>query len=400
MRVRRTPAIAALLVVILAVVWALQARGPTVVTTVATRADLEQHLIASGRVRVVTRIQVSAQTPGRVLTVPVKEGQQVVPGQLLVQIDDSEAKAAVAQARAALAQAQARLDQIGKVTAVVSTEASRQSATQLARAEADLARATELAASGAIATADLDQARRAVEIARAQKTAADAERTAAGAGGVSSTIAVAAVAENRARLAAALTQLAQTRLTAAQDGVVLVRAVEPGDTVQPGTTLLEIVARGDTQLVIEPDERNLAWIRLGQQAQVSADAYPQEVFPAVVDYIAPAIDPQRGSIEVRLRVPDAPGFLRPGMTVSVDLTVAAKREVVTIPTEAIRDAAAAPWVAVVVDGRVHRQPITLGIRGEGATEVAAGLDAGTEVVVEAAGQFDDGQRVRTQRRAR
>ncbi len=65
-------------------------------------------------------------------------------------------------------------------------------------------------------------------------------------------------------------------------------------------------------------ERNLAWIRFGQQARASADAYPRAIFDAAVDYIAPAIDRQRGSIEVRLRVPEPPDFLKPNMTVSVD----------------------------------------------------------------------------------
>ena len=61
-----------------------------------------------------------------------------------------------------------------------------------------------------------------------------------------------------------------------------------------------MAADGDVQLVFQPDERNLAWIRLGQKARASADAYPQQVFDAEVSYIAPSIDPQRGSVEVRL----------------------------------------------------------------------------------------------------
>lgn len=109
--------------------------------------------------------------------------------------------------------------------------------------------------------------------------------------------------------------------------------------VQPGNTLLEIAADGETQLVIEPDERNLAWIHLGQKARASADAYPTAVFDAEVDYIAPAIDRQRGSIEVRLRVAAPPAFLKPDMTVSVDLTVASKSGVIAVPSDAVHGAA-------------------------------------------------------------
>ena len=172
-------------------------------------------------------------------------------------------------------------------------------------------------------------------------------------------------------------RLAQTRLVALQNGVVLTRSVEPGDVVQPSRTLLVMAADGDTQLVFQPDERNLAFIALGQKARASADAFPQQVFDAEVSYIAPSIDPQRGSVEVRLRVREPPPFLKPDMTVSVDLTVAAKTHALTLASDAVRGAATpSPWVFAVEGGRVVRKDVKLGIRGEGATEIVSGLDEG------------------------
>jgi HlyD family secretion protein len=270
--------------------------------------------------------------------------------------------------------------------------------TNLGRAEAELARVEKLAATGLVARIDLDEARRNVEIARAQKNAADAQQTATGPRGVDSSIALSALAESQAQLSGALARLEQTRVVAPKDGTILLRTVEPGYTVQPGTTLFEMAADGETQLVIEPDERNLAWIRLGQKARVSADAYPQNIFDAEVSYIAPAIDPQRGSIEVRLRVPEPPAFLKPDMTVSVDLTVASKTRVLTVPSDAIRGAASpVPSVLAVAGGRIARRNVTLGIRGEGRTEIISGLDEGAVVVLAADSALPDGQRVRTER---
>jgi HlyD family secretion protein len=391
-------AIGIALLIVAGVIAAMRARGPVVTTSVASRTDLEQHVVASGRVRVVTRVQVSSQISGRVVAVRVVEGQRVAAGDLLVQLDDAEAKAAVSQAKAATSQASGRVEQIRKVGAVVATGASRQAAINLARAEAELVRLEMLAASGAVAQVDLDEARRSVEVARAQKGAADAQQTAATPKGVDSSIAMSALVQSQAQLEAAMARLGHTRLLAPQDGVILVRAVEPGDTVQPGNTLLEMAAEGETQLVIEPDERNLAWIRVGQKARASADAYPQDTFDAEVSYIAPAIDPRRGSIEVRLRVPDPPAFLKPDMTVSVDMTVAAKSGVLTVPSDVVRGAATAdPWVPVVEDGRVARRRVTLGIRGEGSTEIESGLDEGAEVVRATDVTLVHGQRVRVAR---
>ena len=402
-RILRRPGfgIAVALLIVAGVIAAERARGPVVATTVAARTDLEQHMIASGRVRVVTRIQLSSQISGRAVAVRVVEGQRVRTGDLLVQLDDAEARAAVSQAKAAVSQASGRVEQLRKVGAIVTTEASLQTATNLARAEAELARAEKLAATGVVARVDLDEARRNVEIAKAQKNAAEAQRTATTPRGVDSSIALSALAESQAALAGAMARLEQTRLVAPTDGTLLLRLVEPGHTVQPGSTLLEMAADGETQLVIEPDERNLAWIRLGQKARASADAYPQTIFDAEVSYIAPAIDPQRGSIEVRFRVPAPPAFLKPDMTVSVDLTVASKTRVLTVASDAIRGAATpAPWVVAVAGGRLARRNVMLGIRGEGHTEILSGLDEGAEVVLAADATLVEGRRVRVERRGR
>jgi HlyD family secretion protein len=260
---------------------------------------------------------------------------------------------------------------------------------------------TTLAAAGAVARTDLEDAQRAVDIARAQKTAADAQDAAATPAGADSRVARAALVESEARLSAALARLAHTRIVAQQAGTILRRTVEPGDTVQAGTALLEMAADGITELVIEPDERNLAWIRLGQLARASADAYADRMFDARVSYVAPAVDARRGSVEVRLEVADPPSYLRPDMTVSVDLTVASKTGVVVVPSEALRGpASGAQFVWIVDRDRVTRRPVTVGIHGDGHTEIVNGVAPGAEVALAAERTLEDGQRVRPARQDR
>lgn len=179
---------------------------------------------------------------------------------------------------------------------------------------------------------------------------------------------------------------------------MLSRSVEPGDVVQPSRPLLEIAADGDVELVFNPDERNLAWLALGQLAKASADAFPQQLFEAKVNYIAPSIDPQRGSVEVRLTVPQPPAFLKPDMTVSIDLAIAEKSQVLTVPSNVVHGAATAtPWVQLAEGGRAVRRDVRLGIRGEGSTEIEDGLAEGAEVIVPDGRQLAPGARVRTER---
>lgn len=387
--------IALALVIATAVVMVLRARGPVVTTTAVVRRDLEQHIVSSGRVRVPTRVQVAAPAGGLVIAVGVVEGQRVKAGDLLVQLDDAAERAAVAQAEAAVGQAKARVTQLRRVGAIVATEALRQAETNLTRAQEDLARTERLAATGAVPAAELANARHAVELARAQQAAADAQQVAAAPLGADSRIALTAQLQAEAQLAGARARLAQTRLVALQSGAVLTRAVEPGDVVTPSRTLLVLAADADAQLVFQPDERNLAWIQLGQRARASADAYPQEVFDAVVSYIAPSIDPQRGSVEVRLEVPQPPPFLKPDMTVSLDLTVASRTATLTLPARAVRGAATAtPWALVAERGRAVRRDLRLGIRGDDTIEILGGLDEGARVIVPDGRAVAPGDRIR------
>lgn len=381
-----------------AVVMILRARGPVVRTVVVERRDLEQHIVASGRVRAPTRIQIAAQLPGLVVAVGAVEGQRVSAGDLLVQLDDATERASVAQAEAAVKQAQARVDQLRRVGAIVASSALRQAETNLAKAQLERERTSKLAQAAAVPAVELENAERAVEIAQAQKNAAQAQQVASAPMGADSRVALTALLQAQAQLAGANARLGQTRIVARQSGTVLSRDVEAGDVIQPSRTLLEVAADSEVDLVFYPDERNLAWIQIGQLAKASADAFPQKVFDAKVSYIAPSIDPQRGSIEIQLDVAQPPAFLKPDMTVSIDLTIASKKQVLTVPSEIVRGAATAtPWVQVVENNRVARRDVKLGIRGEGATEIEAGLDAGSEVVVPDGRQLATNARVRTER---
>jgi len=393
----RRPAVWIVLFVLLAgaAVAVLRLRGPRVATTRVRRADLEQHVIASGRVWVPTRVQVSAQAPGLVVAVGAAEGERVKKGDVLLQLDDAEARAAVSQAQASVDQARAKMEQLRRVGAIVASESLREAESNLERTRSDLERVQKLAASGAVAAIELENARRAFDVARAQRNAAEATQLSSTPTGADTRVAVGALLQAEAQLAGAKVRLAQTRVVALDDGVVLSRSVEPGDVVQPGRTLLVFAVDARAQLVIEPDERNLAWIALGQKARASADAYPQEPFDAEVTFIAPAVDPQRGSVEVRLAIPAPPKFLKPDMTISVDLTVASRKGALTVPTTALRGAAGAmPWLLSVDDGRLARRDVRLGIRGDGVTEIASGVAEGAEIVTEQK-VLTPGMRVRT-----
>jgi len=165
-------------------------------------------------------------------------------------------------------------------------------------------------------------------------------------------------------------------ITSPVDGVVLVRNVEPGTMAQPGRVLLGLAA-GRTRIDAGIDEKHLHMLALGMPAKAAADAYPAQPFAAQLSYIGPAVDLQRGTVEVRLAVPLPPAFLKPDMTVSVELIGASRPNALVLPAAAVREAdSAAPWVLMLQDQRAVRVPVKLGLSGIGTIEIASGLQEG------------------------
>jgi HlyD family secretion protein len=357
---------------------------PAVPVLEVTRGPLVQAVVATGRVRADTRARVGAQVSGTVTRVLAREGDTVRTGQLLVELDPAEQAAALRQARA-------NLQQVREVRRPVTAARLRQAEAALEKAEADYRRLTALRDGGAASDDQLETARQTLQTARSQRDIAKAEADAAAPDGADVRIAEAAVAAAEARLS-------YTRITAPDNGVVLIRAVEPGDVVQSGRVLLELALRAPVMLSVVPDEKNLARLAVGQPAEASADAFPQERFPATVGYISPVVDPAQGTVEVRLMVDSAPAYLRPDMTVSVNIEVARRDEAVAVPLDAVHDAlGGAPWVLLVRDRTVIRQPVRLGALGIDSAEVLEGLTAGDLVVPVSARTVAEGDRVRPAR---
>lgn len=386
----------ALLAVLLGPRWL---QGPQVAVDTVEQRDFVQSVVASGRVETPHRVDLGAQITGTVQRVPVAEGQTVAAGTLLIELEATEQRAAVRQAELAVLQARARLRQLREVQAPLAEQALGQARANHAAARQALVRNRELLAQGFIGQAALDETQRAEQVAAAQLRSAEQQLAAAQADGSDTALAEAALAQAQAGVEAATARLRYAAIVAPVAGTLITRNVEPGDVVQPGKVLMVLspsTEGGSTQLVVQIDEKNLRLLRLGQPALASADAYPTQRFGAEVVYINPAVDAQRGAVEVKLRVASPPATLRQDMTVSIDIEVARRAAAVLVPVDALHQAeSATPWVLKVDDGHARRQAVTLGLRSGGLAEVLAGLQAGDRVVPTGTlPAVVDGQRIR------
>lgn len=368
--------------------------GPTVTVDPVVRADFVQSVVASGHVEAPYRVNIGSQITGVVVEVPVAEGQTVKAGDTLVKLDDKELRATVSQMEGAVAQAEARMRQLRELTLPAAEESLKQAQATMRNAQAAYDRALKLAADGYGTKASLDDATKALDIARAQLRSAEFQVFTNRPGGSDYVMSETLLNQARSNLATAQSRLGYTVITAPRDGVLISRAVERGNVVQPSNVLMQLSPFVDTQLVVLIDEKNLGLIGVGQKALASADAYPKESFPAEVFYINPGVDLARASVQVKLRVPDPPPYLRQDMTVSVDIETARHANALVLPTADIRGASGGKaWVLAVDGGRTVRKDVRVGLSGGGKSEILEGLKSG-ELVLPATAATREGRRVR------
>jgi HlyD family secretion protein len=371
-------------------------RPVAVEVVVVQRSEVVQTVVASGRVLPSARVGLASLGLGRVVSAPVIEGAHVEAGALLAQLDDTEAQASVAGAEAAVLSARARLSEVRGPSALTAVESLHRSETNLADARADLARLERLVGSGGVTQQDLERARSQVALAESSRQAAAVAASATTA--VQGRQAAADLARAEADASAARARLADRRITAPAAGTVVLRDVEEGDVVTAGQHLFDLAIDGPVTIRIDPDESSLAELAIGQHALVSPEAFPDQRFDARVSYLAPAVDPQRGTIEVRLEVPAPPVALRTDMTVSVDVEVARREDALVLPASAVRGVGtSAPWVLVVEGDRAVRRDVRLGAIGEDAIELTSGVSEGDRVVPSTATGVEAGARVRVTR---
>jgi HlyD family secretion protein len=370
--------------------------GPQVQTEAVQRRDLLQTVVASGRVETPHRVNIGAQITGTVARVPVTEGQTVKAGDVLIELVSTELQSARLQAQQAVVQAQNRLRQINELQGPVVQQALRQAQASLDTAQASWQRNQALFGQGFIGQAALDESRKALALADAQVRAAQQQVTSTRIGGAEHSLALGALAEAQANAETVNAKARYAVIQAPANGQLIGRNVEVGDVVQAGKVLMTLSPEGAMQLVVQIDEKNLRLMALGQQALASADAYPQQPFKAQVAYINPGINAQTGAVEIKLDVLEPQQNLKQDMTVSVDLVVARKPQVLALQVGRVNEiSGTSPWVWLVQAGHVVRRPVRLGLRGGAWAEVLDGLVEGDAVIASPAA-LREGQPVRVQ----
>lgn len=374
----------ALLVIVIPLLAWLASQPKAVEGIQVSQGTISQTIVATGRVAPVAKIELASLITANVEQIHVREGDLVSAGQPLISLSDAGVDASALQAQANLREAEQRLQELNDLTRPLAESSLAQAKANLILSEAEYQRYASLQQQKLASQSSLDTAKKTLDINQKAYETALKQWQATQAKGTSAQLLHTRLAQAQAGLALAQAKQSQLIISAPSSGMILQRLVEVGATVQPGKTVMTLAGQGETRIEAPIDEKSMRFLAPAQQALVIADAYPQQPFKAKLALIYPSIDPNRATVNIRLIVEQTPAFLRPDMTVSIEMTTGQATDTLIVPSDAIREATGqSPWVMKVEQGRTVKQPVTLGIKGIGNTQILSGIEVSDWLVTQA-----------------
>jgi HlyD family secretion protein len=366
--------------------------------------ELRAMVSASGKIRAKTSVDISASTLGKVVKLAVDEGDQVEKGQFLMQIDPTPAEASVRQNEAGLAEAKANLD-LAKAN--------------LLQTQKEFERQQALFQKNLTSEELLQKARTAYEVQKLSTQAAEQ-----------------GVQRLQAMLINARHELQKVNVHSDIAGLVTARNIEEGENVfvgafnNPATVLLTVADLSVIEAEVEVDETDIVNVKVGQEAAVKVDAYPDTSFKGQVTKVghSPILSTATGgqqqatSFEVIVQLTEVIPNVRPGLSCKAEITTGYREKAIAVPIQALTlrkpselkpldpktrrskstngDAAIdttkekeVQGAFVIKDGKVQFHEVKTGIAGDRFFEAVSGLQPKDEVIT---GPFSALRRLRNE----
>lgn len=357
---------------------------------------LERYVTFTGRAEANTIVHIMPKVSGEIRSIAVKEGDKVSAGQTLLTLDTKAFEQAVKQAEAGLASAQAALEQAksNQTSAITQAENSVLIAEQAVEdAEREFNRIKSLYEAGAVPQQQLDQAQTAYTNAQLQlKNALDALENSKKTEGIA--VAEQSVEQARVNLEIARSNLADTKVTAPQAGVVVELNAEVGEMASPGQAVMKLMDVNPMMVITNVPENQLAYFSLGQEVKLTFDSINLKTV-GVVDYISPLNSATNGGYPVKIRVANDDEAIKHGMVAQIELDqLKSDQRGLIVPTNAILKIDGKDIIYIVEQNRAVLKEVTVLEQTSATSLIEADVQPGAQVIVRGHTLLSDGAPVR------
>ena len=327
------------------------------------RQDLTQTVASTGEIKPKKSVNISSNAMGRITRMPVKEGDRVRTGDLLISLESIQTAADLEAAQAMLEAGQTELDamesQIKSNDASIATAKAEivRAETDLSRSKLNLERSESLVKDGLIPREQYDHTKADYDVSVTQLNAAKARLAQADAQAAQTLKqrdgTRLRLAQQRTSLIRAQDQLDKTTITAPLTGIITYLPVNEGEIAiigvqnQPGTTLMTIADMSVITAEVKVDETDIVNVRLGQEAEIKVDALGDRVLKGHVSDVGNSAVNRSGTnsnqsgnqeakdFKVVITLDEPPQELRPGLSCTARIITARTKQVLTIPIQAL-----------------------------------------------------------------
>ena len=366
--------------------WMMRRNSVPVRIEKVTRQPISSFISTNGKVEPLQNFEAHAEAPGSVKKVLVAEGDHVKAGQLLVQLDDAEARSQAAKALAELRSAEADVHAVQSGgtqeelltvrSDLVKAQAEHDAAARNLQAE------QRLQQNGAASPAEVEAAQN-----RLQKADADLHLLQAKLTGRFSPVEIekvqASAQQARVAYAAAQDALKNLRVTAPFAGTVYQLRVKPGSYLNAGDLIVQMADLNEIRVRAFVDEPDLGKLARDEKVQVTWDAVPNRIWEGKLTKIPTAVTTlgSRSVGEVTCQIPNADHKLLPNVNVNVNIVVTQRDNVLTVSREAVHDLDGHHVVYEIENGKIKTREVQTGTSNLTRVEILNGIPEGTEIAL-------------------
>lgn len=376
----------------------------------ASSAGEQNVLTATGYIIAAHKIEVASKVNGRVEWIGVDKGDRVKAAQVLVRLENDEYRAQVTQQQGQLANLQAKLQEALNGSRPEETEKARadvnQSKADLNNSKVSLDRTQELVKEGVLAKQSLDdaQAKYDGDIAKVASLQRTLDLSALGPRKEEIEQIRGQIQQAKGALDYAQTQLDNTVIRAPITGTILDRNVEKGEFITTGFVgdkgakgyIVTMADLNDLQVELDISQNDFPKLGPQQKGVITTDAYPDRKYQGFVAQVSPEADRAKATVQVKVKVENPDGYLRPDMNATVNFFNDAQarpsetaKQVIVIPQGALQGDS----VFVAVNGHARKRGVKTGGSSGRGVLVESGLIGGEDLIVNPPADLKDGQRV-------
>ncbi|OGV52826.1 MAG: hypothetical protein A2X45_00175 [Lentisphaerae bacterium GWF2_50_93] len=327
-----------------------------------TKGSVVNEVMGTGTLEAKVRSSISPEISGLLVKVLADQNDRVTRGQLLATLDDSDLLQQVEMAKAELAAAKANID-------LAEAEITRTQATAV-QSRANFERVSSLRKNQVLSQSDMDKALENKDVAESNLNRANLAK------------AHAELMKSKAESSLRYFQerLADTKLCAPFDGLVLRRNREPGDVVVPGSSILDIISTAQLWVSAWVDETAMGLLALDQPARILFRSSPETPLKGRVARLSPKTDSETREFLVDVVANQLPKIWAVGQRAEVYIEAGRRDGVLALPQKLIVWRDGQPYVMIDNEGKARWQKVSLGLRGRENVEITDGLSEGQIVI--------------------